>query len=245
MAESVVFVSGVRTAVGTFGGSLAAEPPSRLGALCIAEALRRAEIGGDRVGHVVVGSVIPTEPRDAYIARVFAVMALAQRHTFQVLTKRPARMAELLRDGFGTLVDEAARELHAVHGRGADCAWMALGDAAPWPLPNVWLGVSVEDQAAANARIPALLATDAAVRFLSCEPLLGAVDLRALRTTEHGPYWMPGDSLDALSASLNEANRWLRDQHELFGGLVNNDEPPPADMLASKRTTRRASKVSE
>jgi len=54
-----------------------------------------------------------------------------------------------------------------------------------------------------------------------------------------------GDSLDALSASLNEANRWLRDQHELFGGLVNNDEPPPAELLASKRTTRRASKVSE
>ena len=73
MAESVVFVSGVRTAVGTFGGSLAAEPPSRLGALGIAEALRRAEIGGDRVGHVVVGSVIPTEPRDAYIARVAAM----------------------------------------------------------------------------------------------------------------------------------------------------------------------------
>jgi len=54
-----------------------------------------------------------------------------------------------------------------------------------------------------------------------------------------------GDSLDALSASLNEANRWLRDQHELFGGLVNNDEPPPAELLASKRAPRRASKVSE
>ena len=73
MAERVVIVSGVRTAVGTFGGSLAGEPPARLGALCIAEALRRAEIAGDRVGHVVVGSVIPTEPRDAYIARVAAM----------------------------------------------------------------------------------------------------------------------------------------------------------------------------
>jgi hypothetical protein len=55
-----------------------------------------------------------------------------------------------------------------------------------------------------------------------------------------------GQSLDALSASLNEANRWLRDQHELFGGLdAFTDEPPPADLLASKRTTRRAAKVSE
>jgi hypothetical protein len=53
-------------------------------------------------------------------------------------------------------------------------------------------------------------------------------------------------SLDALSASLNEANRWLKDQRELFAGLDNfTDEPPPADLLASKRATRRASKVSE
>ncbi|MES1263994.1 MAG: hypothetical protein ABUL69_06525, partial [Peristeroidobacter soli] len=53
-------------------------------------------------------------------------------------------------------------------------------------------------------------------------------------------------SLDALSASLNEANRWLKDQRELFAGLDNfTDEPPPADLLASKRATRRSSKVSE
>jgi hypothetical protein len=51
-------------------------------------------------------------------------------------------------------------------------------------------------------------------------------------------------SLDALSASLNEANRWLRDQRELFAGLE-IDEPPPADLLASKRTQKRAAKVSE
>jgi hypothetical protein len=53
-----------------------------------------------------------------------------------------------------------------------------------------------------------------------------------------------GHSLDALTASLNEANRWLRDQRELFAGL-GIDEPPPADMLASRRTQKRASKVSE
>ena len=54
------------------------------------------------------------------------------------------------------------------------------------------------------------------------------------------------ESLDALSASLNEANRWLKDQRELFAGLDNfTDEPPPADLLASKRATRRTTKVSE
>jgi protein gp37 len=57
---------------------------------------------------------------------------------------------------------------------GADC------DKFRWPLPNVWLGVSVEDQKRADERIPLLLQTPAAVRFLSCEPLLEAVDLTRL-----------------------------------------------------------------
>lgn len=66
---------------------------------------------------------------------------------------------------------------------------------------------------------------------------------QALLVTEEGNI---GQSLDALSASLNEANRWLKDQRELFAGLDNfTDEPPPADLLASKRATKRATKVSE
>ena len=64
---------------------------------------------------------------------------------------------------------------------------------------------------------------------------------QALLTTDEDNM---GQSLDALSASLNEANRWLKDQRELFAGLV-MDEPPPADLLASKRAARRTSKVSE
>ncbi|KAB1074035.1 acetyl-CoA C-acyltransferase family protein [Methylobacterium planeticum] len=73
MSNGVVIVAGVRTAIGSFGGSLAAVPPSRLGALCVREALRRAEVQGAEVGHVVFGNVIPTEPRDAYLARVAAL----------------------------------------------------------------------------------------------------------------------------------------------------------------------------
>jgi hypothetical protein len=66
---------------------------------------------------------------------------------------------------------------------------------------------------------------------------------QALLVTEAGNM---GQSLDSLTASLNEANHWLRDQRELFAGLDNfTDEPPPADMLASTRPTRRAAKVSE
>jgi hypothetical protein len=64
---------------------------------------------------------------------------------------------------------------------------------------------------------------------------------QALLATEHGNM---AQSLDALSASLNEANRWLRDQNELFAGLV-TDEPPPAELLDSKRSGKRATKISE
>lgn len=107
-----------------------------------------------------------------FIDRVFAVMALCPQHTFQVLTKRPERMAEYL-----TSMD--GRDMMRL---GAASAAMDTGRqfdtlAYRWPLPNVWLGTSVENQATADERIPHLLRCPAAVRFLSCEPLLGAVDL--------------------------------------------------------------------
>jgi protein gp37 len=102
---------------------------------------------------------------DRFIAAVFAVMASTPQHTYQVLTKRPGRMRSLLtRPGFAHLVCEVGREL-------------ATPALTVGPLPNVWLGVSVENQRWAEIRIPALLATPAAVRFLSCEPLLGPLDL--------------------------------------------------------------------
>jgi acetyl-CoA C-acetyltransferase len=71
--REVVIVSAVRTAIGTFGGSLKDVPPTKLGAIAVAEALKRAQVGGADVGHVVFGNVIHTEPRDMYLARVAAV----------------------------------------------------------------------------------------------------------------------------------------------------------------------------
>ena len=88
-----------------------------------------------------------------FIFTVFMVMEKYSQHTFQILTKRPQRMMEMLQK------------------------WQENDRFWPKPLPNVWLGVSVEDQRAADERIPLLLRTPAAVRFLSCEPLLGAVKL--------------------------------------------------------------------
>jgi protein gp37 len=91
---------------------------------------------------------------DAFIGRVWSTMLSTPQHIYQVLTKRPARMADVVT----RLVNEGREK----------------GLRAP---DNIWLGTSVEDQAAANARIPHLLRTPAAVRFLSCEPLLGPIDL--------------------------------------------------------------------
>lgn len=99
---------------------------------------------------------------DAWIDKVFAVIAGTPQHIYQVLTKRPAR-AKAYIDGL-----PERRRLMACHS--------ALDDG-PWPLPNVHLGVSVEDQARADERIPILLDTPAAVHWISAEPLLGPVDL--------------------------------------------------------------------
>lgn len=103
-----------------------------------------------------------------FIAQVFAVMAVAQRHVFQLLTKRPARMRSLLSNP--DFVDQVRR-----HAATLDADWD--GDSVDWPLPNVWLGVSAEDDRWGRVRIPILMATKAAIRFVSAEPLLGPITL--------------------------------------------------------------------
>lgn len=131
------------------------------------------------------------------IAAAFGVMASAPQHTFQVLTKRPERMIEFfewLKDeakicdrsenhlcvvyaekylGIIDTTDEYRNENHRYADK-TNRAWTR----GEWPVPNVWLGVSVEDQKSADARIPLLLKVPAAVRFLSCEPMLEAIDLK-------------------------------------------------------------------
>jgi len=128
---------------------------------------------------------------DEFIAAVFAVMAATPQHTYQILTKRHGRMRSLLNDW--------SRSPGAfMHAGASTGAWKALGamhlTTPIAPLPNVWLGVSVEDQKRANLRIPALLETPAVVRFLSMEPLLGPVDitpwLRHKPGLVHGLDWV-------------------------------------------------------
>lgn len=125
------------------------------------------------------------------IDRVFAVMALVPQHTFQVLTKRPERMLRYLS---GRLVNRCKAAVDVpIEGVAAlrsdiRCEMVRLGPykgMEGWPLPNVHLGVSVEDQATADARIPVLLDTPAAVRFVSYEPALGPVDFRCCSWCGH------------------------------------------------------------
>lgn len=105
---------------------------------------------------------------DSWIARIFNVMREAEYHVFQVLTKRPARMMEVLSRWNGSP--------NLSNGSGG---WVTK------PLPNVWLGVSVEDQETADERIPILLQTPAAVRWVSYEPALGPVDFSGHLCGDH------------------------------------------------------------
>jgi protein gp37 len=126
---------------------------------------------------------------DEWIDQVFAVMALAPQHTFQVLTKRPKRMRQYLSEaGTPMRVVHAATRINSTLAADwwADCG---AYNEEPLPLPNVWLGVSVENQDAANKRIPLLLETPAAVRWISAEPLLGPVDLARIDIGGHSEIY--------------------------------------------------------
>lgn len=118
---------------------------------------------------------------DEWIDRVFAVMALCPQHTFQVLTKRSARMRSYCNTWSPSDIFKRQRMIimhkPALSFRAFDGGHPTGEVPWKWPLPNVWLGVSAERQQEAHARIPDLLATPAAVRFVSAEPLLGQLDL--------------------------------------------------------------------
>lgn len=133
------------------------------------------------------------------IDRIFAMMALCPQHTFQVLTKRAARMrawasrpyvagdvqvhANDLRDRHKVrFAAVLKRQTLGANGRLRDPAeLLEIIDCDPWPLPNVIMGVSVENQPTADDRIPELLVTPAAKRMVSYEPALGPVDFRTIR----------------------------------------------------------------
>ena len=111
---------------------------------------------------------------DDDLHRAFAVMSLTPRHTYKVLTKRPERMRDFINNDPRDAINAAAGTL--MH-------WDAMPQRDDWPMHNVQLFVSVEDQPSADARVPLLLDTPAAVRGVSYEPALGPVDFTP---------WLPG-----------------------------------------------------
>jgi protein gp37 len=141
---------------------------------------------------------------DEFIERVFAVMALCPHHTFQVLTKRADRMRRWLQiNSTGGRIFHIAQQIDPHH----------IGArSGAWPLPNVWLGVSCESQKHADERIPHLLTTPAAVRFVSAEPLLAAIDFTAFLKTSaqpgqcidiDGEWWHRPGSCESCRAALD------------------------------------------
>lgn len=176
-----------------------------------------------------------------YIDKVFAVMACTTRHTYQVLTKRPQRMLEYFdrlrwnadSDDEGCTYDQQVRWHGGPHGLAGlpdqvrpsvvYDEWRpwrenerhgGYDNCGPlWPLTNVWLGVSFENQATADERIPLLLKVPAAIRFLSGEPLLAPVDLNCVKHSLGVASYevcsvLEGDDGFGLNAPRNKIN-WV------------------------------------
>lgn len=115
---------------------------------------------------------------DAHVLALLAACAAAEKHTFMLLTKRPHRAFELMHVYSPA---DAVESAVAIGGKLARwLRWERIERRRPvWPFPNIWIGASVENQAAARCRLPDLLAIPAMVRMVSCEPLLGPVDCRS------------------------------------------------------------------
>lgn len=159
----------------------------------------------------------------AMLERVYDVMARAPQHTFMVLTKRPARMR--------LWTNELSRNLHREH-----------------VLPNVWVGTSIENQAAADDRLDDLVNTRAALRFLSVEPLLGPVDLSAgLRTDKTGLVIVGGESGSGARPCGTDWIREVIDQCRRFDvpAFVKQLGSNPAGDVGCSRITRKGGDMNE
>jgi protein gp37 len=185
----------------------------------------------------------------SFVAQTWAVMALARRHTFQVLTKRPKRLAAMLADpGFIRQVGMAATEIvgrtpygvwhmdmtgWTPEGGIEDRGWMP-----PWPLPNVWVGTSIESDDY-TWRADELRRAPAAIRFLSLEPLLGplaSLDLTGIDWVivggESGPDFRPLD----LGWVRDLRDRCVSMQIPLFFKQIGGLTPKAGGRLLDGRT---------
>ncbi|MBP2560812.1 protein gp37 [Neorhizobium galegae] len=180
---------------------------------------------------VAHGDLFSENVPDEWIDKIFAVMALAPQHIFQVLTKRPDRMRAYLTrpagDGKQDVRNHLAWEVTGQIMNAWHPNWKsedingphrsrAIGAFSKWPLPNVWLGISAEDQPRAEERVPPLLDTPAALHWISAEPLLGLIELHKLR---HGAGWM-----DAIAGYDDHNSRYGAVTRRRLGWIVAGGE---------------------
>jgi len=149
MQREVVIASGVRTAIGDFGGSLKDLSPTDLGARVVREALARAQVQGDDVGHVVFGHVINTEPKDMYLARVAAIQGGVPHHAPALTVNR------LCGSGLQALVSAAQTILLG------DCDIAVAGGAesmsrAPYIMPDARFGARMGESRLIDMMLGAL-----------------------------------------------------------------------------------------
>jgi len=146
---------------------------------------------------------------DEWIAQIFNVMAQLPQHTYQVLTKRPSRMRKLL-----TNLAENSKVLRVPF----------------WPLPNVWVGATFENQEQANLRMLHLLETPAAVHFGSFEPLLGAIDpTRLTIIAPEPPHEDLGVWLNALTGYVAGPDEYLDGRAHLDWVIVGGESGGPSE----------------
>lgn len=160
---------------------------------------------------------------DEFILNVFTVMAVAKQHTFQVLTKRPERMQRLLSSW---RADDIYTYWHGYSGEPAEIY--------SWPLPNVWLGASVENQKYADERIPLLRRTPAALRFISYEPALGPIELTynrmcgAMGWGPPSPPPRPDTPSAVVAADLVQQSQWVLGPNRISWVIVGGESGPGA-----------------
>lgn len=181
---------------------------------------------------------VPDEHLDEVFACILASHTLANcaNHTFMLLTKRPDRMREYLSAGPSTLIERWAKagdgwiildneDVCFSETIESIVSWGPQLDYKPWaytyqlfPLPNVWLGTTVEDHARADERVPELLDTPGALHFVSCEPLLGPIDLREWIGT-HNCHLCYGDRFFLGDCDEDESEQTLCPHCGRSGGV--------------------------
>lgn len=157
--------------------------------------------------------------------KVFAAMALAPQHTFQVLTKRPQRMADYANVEYRAGAIQDACRVHF------DRMMFDTSNPMQYPLPNVWLGVSGGRQDFAEQRLTYLWQTPAAIRFLSAEPLLGPLDFLSMTTDAPNSGFAMTDGFGRFDGEGPTALQWVIVGCESGNGR----RPMPLDWARSIR----------